>query len=688
MANIYLSPSFIETQRAKGISNDVLAGFIGRAVGSTLPIQSELEQVKMKYGAKNEEAIKRYLDWKVYGTSNPTERFVPEQEQKPEPSTASKLIGGLSLGVLGRGETGGGLVESIKSVPERAMRGFGSKETREGRTETSKGFDIADIPGDLADVIGPALPLIGGILGGTVTAPASLTGVGIPITMAGAAAGAGAMEGGRRMIGDLMGVDERYSGKAADFSPTGEVMKGVGVEALTNAAGELGGQLLVKGVTKLAAPFAKQFMGDVAEMAARQGVRLPASAMTKSNVVRTGEAIASKGFFGGSVGEISEQASKDIAKLGDDFVASMGGADDLLLAGKSIDEGAQTYRKAWQQTKAKLYNKASELIQARPKKEFIDVSEPVAVLENILKSKAMAGEVLEGGVNTSRLSTILKNLKNKKLSIGILESTSNELGQIIKDGGLVKTGDEAALASVQKAIQNALESHVAKFAPEVAEALAKADKAYKTGIQLLDSNVGNQIDALADTPERIVDAIIKPNSESSVTQLLNLVGRGTKGAQRVANVKTAFAKRLLDSAKNQDGMFAGEKLGAAIKKYGRPTMEAVFGKDAAAQLDEIAKLSHAMTSGEKIAQGSQTAFIAKIGSVISGASAAVMSGRPDLALGIILGGAGSDYAMMKLFATDAGRKLLLEGYKMQLERGIPNAAQGMTQMIQSASSDQ
>lgn len=577
------------------------------------------------------------------------------------------------------------LASSIQSVPERVQRGFGSAETQQGRKETSKGFDLADLPGDIADIIGPSLPLIGGIAGATIAAPVGFaaglpTGPGAFVTgaaagAAGAGVGGGAMEGGRQMIGDLMGVDKKFSNQSTTDTPD---VKRIAAEGALNAAGEFGGQLVVRGLTKIAAPFAKQFMRDIAEIAARQGIKLPVSAMTNSSAVRGGEAIASKGFFGGAVGEVSEKASKDIAKLGDDFVSSLGGTEDLLLAGKSIDEGAQAYRSAWQTVKTKLYKKAAELIAARPKREYIDVSEPITVLENILKSKSAAGEVLGSGVEMGRLQTILQNLKNKKLSIGILESASNELGQIIKRGGLVQTGDEAALASVQSSIQNALESHVATFAPEVATALRKADAAYQKGIQLLDSGVGNQIDALSSTPERIVEAIIKPNSESSVSKLLSLVGQGAKGQERIANVRSAFAKRIIDMAKNQDGTFAGDKLGTLLKKYGK-TIPAVFGDDAAKQLDEIAKLAHAMTAGEKMAQGSQTAFLTKIGSVISGASVAIMSGRPDLAVGIIIGAPGADYAMMKIFSTDAGRKLLLEGYKMQLGRGIPNAAQGIMQ---------
>lgn len=660
----YLTPQYIETKRREMTSEGIdprdadrhIADFISKNDPS---FTADYDYMK----AKNPDGFSSLLDFRAYGTTSPQDRFQIPDAKEP--------------GVFSR------LGQSIMSTPERLQRGFGNMETRTGRTEASKGFDLADLPGDIADIIGPALPIIGGIIGGTAgTVISAPTVAGIPLgAVAGAGAGGAALEGGRRAIGDLLNVDQRFSGKPADFSPTGEVVKGIAVEGAMNTIGEVGGQLIVRGLTKLAAPFAKQFMRDTAEIAARQGVKLPVSAMTKSPVVQGSEALASKGFFGGQVGEVSEQASKRIAEIGDEFVSSIGGSEDLLIAGKSIDEGAKAYRSAWQTAKSKLYNIASELIQARPKREYIDVSEPIAVLEKILKSKAAAGEVLEGSVDASRLQTILKNLKGKKLSIGILESTSNELNQIINHGGLVKTGDEAALSSVQSAIQNSLESHVAKFAPDVAEALAKADATYKKGIELLDSGMGGQIDALSETPERIVDAIIKPNSESNVARLLDLVGRGKNGSTRVANVKTAFAKRLIDSAKNQDGTFAGDKLGTALKKYGK-TIEAVFGKDAAAQLDEIAKLSHAMTAGSKMAQGSQTAFISKVSSTIIGASTAVMAGRPDLAVGIIIGASGSDYALMKLFSTDAGRKLLLEGYQMQLGRGIPNAAQGVVQGAQ------
>ncbi len=79
--NIYLTPNFLETQRQKGIDNNVLADFIGKNNPQIVP---EVQQVRQKYGKYNNDAMKSYLDWKVYGTSQPQERFTPEQQAAPE----------------------------------------------------------------------------------------------------------------------------------------------------------------------------------------------------------------------------------------------------------------------------------------------------------------------------------------------------------------------------------------------------------------------------------------------------------------------------------------------------------------------------------------------------------------------------------------------------------------------------
>jgi len=147
------------------------------------------------------------------------------------------------------------LGDSFKSSGERLARGFGSDQVREGRTETSKGFDLADLPGDIADVVGPSLPLIGslagGAAGGIVTAP---TGPGAVLgAAAGAGAGASAMEGGRQMVGDLFKVNEKYGDPTAAPISLGKVAK----EGAIGAVSEVGGRVISQGAKVLKPAFIK-----------------------------------------------------------------------------------------------------------------------------------------------------------------------------------------------------------------------------------------------------------------------------------------------------------------------------------------------------------------------------------------------------------------------------------------------
>lgn len=80
MPNIYLTPNFIETQRQKGILPNVIADFISRQVPEIAP---EVQTMKQKY-VNNDAAMNSYLDWKVYGTSQPAQRFFPKQESVKE----------------------------------------------------------------------------------------------------------------------------------------------------------------------------------------------------------------------------------------------------------------------------------------------------------------------------------------------------------------------------------------------------------------------------------------------------------------------------------------------------------------------------------------------------------------------------------------------------------------------------
>jgi len=553
------------------------------------------------------------------------------------------------------------LFESLKSVPERLQRGFGSRDMREGRFETSKGFDIADLPGDIADVVGPALPIFGAIGGGIIAAP------GIVTAPLGAGAGAGILETGRQAIGQTIGVEKRFGGEQEGFE-FGEI----GKEALFGATAEFGGKVATKAVGKALSPFKQQFNAQIARIADKFGIKLPISALSESEVVRQGEAFAAKGFTGGRVQKIITQANDDIVKVSDDVIGKIGGTEDLGLAGKAIIEGAESYKKSWTGTKRKLYEEADKIVAGRAEtlgKEFINVDKTKVALDEILSTKAGARELLGEFVDVGRLEVLRKNL-DKKLSIKVLSDTLDEINKMVPFGNtLVSTGDTAALKKVAATLSRDLDSHIKLVQPEIGKALGAADEFYGSGIQLLESEVGRNVARLSDSPELIVDTLLKPGKTSQARRLVELIGSTKGGEQRVKNVQAAFLRKLVDKAKT-DGRVSGSKFSNSINKFGS-VIDDLFDEKTAEGIREVAQLAKAVDRGQGAARGSQTAFLAKTAAFFT----AIGSGNPEIAVGI----AAQDVIFSRIFSTEFGRRLLTEGFEAHASRGIQTTGRGALQ---------
>jgi len=539
------------------------------------------------------------------------------------------------------------LRQSIQSVPERLQRGFGSQEVQEGRTEVSKGFDLADLPGDIADIIGPALPVTGGIIGGIAGAGATLpTG---PGAVAGGAAGAavtgGAFEGFRQQVGQTLNVEERFGGKQEGYD-VGQI----GREAALNVAGELGGAVIGRVGAKLLKPFAKRYLPDIAEIAQRRGFTLPASGTTDSPVVQITEQATQKGLFGGGLQEIVENADRQLTDQATKLVQSIGGEESLVVAGKSLTEGLESYRSTWMRTKGELYEQAAK---ALPEKSTVDVSATIGILDELLESSAQASKVLGKKAKSATLETIRKNLERAP-SISEAKSALRKLNEITKFGSnVVETGEEAALRKVAATLDGDIMLTLQEVAPEAYDAASRADQFYKNGIEMLNSTYGKTIQKLADEPTQLVQKVIRPKSPEQVRSVFELIGSTDGGADRIANVQTAFLRNFFEEATNTEGSLATGKLLRQINKYGDETLEAVLGKDATTALKELAQIANRVGVSQRIAGGSQTAFTAKVQAII----VSLATGNIPLAASI----AGGDAVTSRLFRTAAGRKWLTEG---------------------------
>ncbi len=226
MPNQFLTPEYIEGKRREIMDQDVqqsdadrhIAGFISSQTGTGSAFTRDFDYIQ----TKNPNAISSLLDFYAYGTTQPTGRFaIPEPEE--DALGFGEGFGGvletISVGSLGR---------SLATVPKRAALSFAEPETIEReKEELSIGFDVKDLPGDIADVLGRALPTVGFLLGGV--AGATFGGVG---AIPGAAIGAGTGEAARRLVGEAIGVREP--------EPL-ETLKAVGTEAVIGAATEVTG---------------------------------------------------------------------------------------------------------------------------------------------------------------------------------------------------------------------------------------------------------------------------------------------------------------------------------------------------------------------------------------------------------------------------------------------------------------
>lgn len=494
------------------------------------------------------------------------------------------------------------------------------------------------------------LPVIGGTIGSILGATRGEKGARI-----GAGIGAG--------IGQI-GTDamERLYGK--EQTPS-EMLTSPAKAAAIGYASEFAGQKILQGAKWLASPFLSSYNDEIATLAAKKGVKLPVSAMTNSNAATITETAASKGITGAGVEKIVEDANKKVISLADDVVKNIGGMDDPLQAGKSIIQGAEETKTIWQNTKNMLYKMADEMMKARPKTEYVNLENTKSVIDEILGKKADAIRLLGNEVNVQRLATLRKNLE-KKVSISSVNSALDEIGNMIRGSGLVKVGDEGALSKVMATMAGDLDNYISLVDENLGAALSQADEFYKNGIQLLESNSGERIASLMDSPEKIVDAIVKPNAQSDVTRLLKLIGNGEGGADRIANVRATFARKIINEAIDPKyGNLVGTKLTNTMNKLGG-TIDALFDKETAQSLREVAKIAIAMDKSQIVSRGSQTAFTGKLTALFS----ALGSGHFKTAAGI----AASDAVLSKVFTSDIGRTWLTKGLSEFVPEAIRSGA--------------
>lgn len=576
--------------------------------------------------------------------------------------------------------------ESIQSVPERFQRSFGSDAVSEGRTETSKGFDIADIPGDIADVAGRALPVAGSILGGSIGgiigAPATPVGM-VAAGAAGAGVGASVGETGRQFLADAMGVNEKFGDTK---NPSEFSAKEITKQGVIGAVSEVGGRAISAVGGKLLAPFANRFSDDIARIAQREGIDLPASALSDSKMVGLGDALASKGMFGGKLAQTVDTATAKITAMADDIVKSFGGSDDILTAGNVMTKSLDDFETMWRASKDAAYKQADELLKSQRLVSTVgelkpEVSKTISLLDSFISNEQSASKVLGDKFSTKLFTDLRNNLVEGQDFNSILNAVK-QLSTLSKHGAkdIVATGDTAVFRKISATLDEDIMSWLKSVAPDAYTALNNADQVYKTGIETLNSAMGKTIEGLAREPEKILGKVFTKQSPSKAKEVLNIVLSTPDGALKAADLQSAFVRKLLNEAQGTTDDIIGKNFTNTLNKYGEDLLNTVLGKDATKLLYETAKLSNALQKSQNIASGSQTAFLSKLSTTLSAATGAMYTGVWQPLAAIVAG----DAALTKIFNSALGKKWVTEGLavpnfireagKASIKTGIQSAA--------------
>lgn len=417
-------------------------------------------------------------------------------------------------------------------------------------------------------------------------------------------------------------------------------------ETVSAGLGGAGGEALATGVGAALKPFFKNVDTAATEAAARQGVTLPPSAASDSKAVALLEST-----FGGSKAAAQYRAAQNqlvtTAANAVKDASTLGTASEV---GQSVADGFAKYKAAFAKTKGALYD-AAALPEAGVK---VDASETRALLDRIVGDKKQAATVL-GDAKDLPFFTTLRARLNKPVEANVLLNARKELSRRVANyNDPLATGNKGILKSVVASMDGELDGAIAKARPDIAQKLAEADAFYADGISKINSSYGKSITKLAQTGQydKISQAITNPRiSVDDITGIMKVAGPEGADGMRMTVLSDMFAK-----AKTADGQgFMPLSLSRQIGHFGPEKLQAILAPDQWEKLKDLSVLTTSLQRGQKVAEGSQTAYIGRTAATISGFIA-----NPVLALKAMAG----DYAFSKFITSSYGQQWLTSGLSL------------------------
>lgn len=374
---------------------------------------------------------------------------------------------------------------------------------------------------------------------------------------------------------------------------------------------------------KAAAPFKGKVNPQVAAAAKRQGVDMPASALSDSKLVPLAESLSAKGIGGGQTAARYERANIALTAAADDVVKRASKFSDASEAGRGIAQGLDNFRSQWMKEKARLYKAA-----ALPEKGLkLQAKQTVDVLEAVIADKKRAGGVMQGGPVAdvafyeglrNGLTKMVKGPDGKKVRV-LKDVEAKDVLAAMRElraktssafADPFAAANKGTLKKIAATMDDEFRTALDTADPTLAQKLRAADAAYKDGLGKINSTFGKQIHKLAQDGkfDKVAAAIANPRvSVDDIPRIVEVVG--PEGAD---GMRMAVLADIVNKAKGPNHL-KPQGLHQAMKAYGEDRLGALLLPEQMEKLRDLSSLTVAMDKGSRVMQGSQTAFLARYG---------------------------------------------------------------------------
>lgn len=402
-----------------------------------------------------------------------------------------------------------------------------------------------------------------------------------------------------------------------------------------------------KTVAGVSAPGYKGYQPDVVKAAQDKGLTLPASATTKSTGVRIMETIGARGLFGQKIEKIVEEAGVKLNQVADDLVKSTGKTTEPTIAGQNILDGFDRYKKVYNQYRERLYSAFEKSGGNDIKASW---NNTLKTIDDIIARKQEAANPDVAGIKY--FQKLRGAILDPRQKFGNIKATRSNIGSKLgNQNDPVATGNRAELKSVYASLSDDMGETLLKSGNnEIIEKYQKAESFYKEGLNKLNSPWGKLIEKNRDNPSVIAKIMTKTNiPEEQIPQLYSVIGK-----KNIPQVQTLILNDLIEGGKSTTNKIQTEVgLTSEMNRFGRSKLKQALTPEQYKSLNEIEKLANALGKSQRIAQGSQTAFIGRILMELT-----TFAFNPIAALKMTVG----DAVFSKFISSSAGQQWLSKGF--------------------------